>query len=272
MQKLMAACFIWFVPLIAVADGPKVGAPYEWPQVSKWLDEPADADDAKGNVVVHWFCSATDACKTDFARLYHLQQTVKVYVIAYIDGTKAHAKRLNPAMEQPEVGATALGPEAKALAKRYGFGKGPGAIVADHHGVVALLAGGSDAELDARDNKIKELSAAIADYQLIAKGPAAVKIGLPFELTLDLQLSSWAMWQADHNLALSLAGPSNIACDPPAKIRVTRSGLQLRAQISCRVAEIGAYKIDGDVKFSYKTNAAARVGAGSVHWTVNIVP
>src|SRR5882757_5599894 len=75
-----------------------------WPKLD-WLYDVPSPSDAAGKIVIHWFCALKlPACVDDLARIVTLRETGKVYIVAYINGTKEQAKKLDPIRESEGVG------------------------------------------------------------------------------------------------------------------------------------------------------------------------
>jgi hypothetical protein len=89
--------------------------------------------DAAGKVVVHWFCAPkVAACTDDLARITTLKENSnRVYVIAYINGTKRDAQKLDPIRESEASGA-ARWPSARTSRRCSEAGHhGAGVLVVD---------------------------------------------------------------------------------------------------------------------------------------------
>jgi hypothetical protein len=74
--------------LPAVGDSFGLSGPGSWPKLD-WLYDLPSPGDAAGKVVIHWFCAPKlVGCTDDLARIVTLKEAGRVYVIAYINGTK----------------------------------------------------------------------------------------------------------------------------------------------------------------------------------------
>jgi len=164
----------------ALADPPKVGDalelyPAAWGKQTWTMGTPA-ANDAAGKVVVHWFCTPkVSACSDDLARLVTLRENGGVYIVAYINGTGAAAKKLDPIRESEGVGrgTVATGAGVKKLFKTLGIAKGPYSVIVDVDGKVkAITTSGDVNELDARDAMVTQLVQAVKPYTVTNEGPA----------------------------------------------------------------------------------------------------
>ncbi len=119
------------------------GAP-DWPQKLDWLYDRPSFKDATGKVVLHWFCVAkVSGCVDDLARVITLKENAKVYVIAYIDGAKGDAKKLDPIRGEEGVGrgTVAFGKNATSLIRRLGV-TGPVSVVVGIDNKVAFVSTG----------------------------------------------------------------------------------------------------------------------------------
>src|SRR4029079_16248243 len=76
---------------------PQNGLP-GWPDDLLWLYDAPSFPDSAGKIVVHWFRAPKVAtCTDDLARIITLKENnPRVYVIAYVNGSKAQAQKLDP--------------------------------------------------------------------------------------------------------------------------------------------------------------------------------
>jgi hypothetical protein len=271
MRNLALAAFVLGIlsSTAARADIPKVGDPMAWPTVKKfWLDDPPNASDAAGKVVVHWYCSAKIAeCKDDLARLVEMRESnAKVYVIAYISDAKSKrtAKKLDPIREDVGTGAVAYGKEVDRLGATIGLPAG-GSIVQDVDGKVALVAPSTDPEfLDKRDAKVKELIAAIKEYSASSKGPSQVKVNEKFSLEVSITLASWLVTSTKSPLEFTLTAPANISCTKTklGDKDVKMDARSISASFSCTAQKGGSYELSASLRFGFETPTKA-TGVGS---------
>ena len=253
----------------ARADIPKVGDPMAWPTVKKfWLDDPPNAADAAGKVVVHWYCSAKIAeCKDDLARLVEMRESnAKVYVIAYISDAKSKrtAKKMDPIREDVGTGAVAYGKEVDRLGATIGLPAG-GSIVQDVDGKIALVAPSTDPEfLDKRDAKVKELVDAIKEYASTSKGPSQVKVGERFSLDVSITLASWLTTSSKQPLEFTLTAPANVTCTSTklGTKDVKMDARSISASFSCTASKAGSYEMSASLRFGFETPTKA-TGVGS---------
>lgn len=271
MRNLAVAAFALGIltSTAAQADIPKVGDPMAWPTVKKfWLDDPPNAADAAGKVVVHWYCSAKVAeCRDDLARLVEMRESnAKVYVIAYISDAKSKktVKKLDPIREDVGTGAVAYGKEVDRLGATIGLPAG-GSIVQDVDGKVALIAPSTDPEfLDKRDAKVKELIAGIKEYTSTSKGPSQVKVGEKFSLDVSISLASWLTTTTKSPLEFSLTAPANITCTSTklAAKDVKMDARTITAAFYCTAGKAGSYELSASLRFGFETPTKA-TGVGS---------
>jgi len=245
-----------------------------WPKLDWLYDVPAQ-NDAAGKIVIHWFCAPkVAACTDDLARLIKLKETGRVYVIAYINGTKPQAKKLDPIRESEGVGrgTVAFGRGATKLMKDLGVA-GPASIVVDVDGKVQLVATGtSPAELDARDAKATAAISAIKEYVSLPDGPTQVKAGDKFQLSISIKLASWLKYSDKSPRELQVTMPSDIKCDA-----TTLKGDQIKiadklltATITCSGPR-GIYEARGELRFGYDVlGGGAGIGAESAKWKFEI--
>ncbi len=255
------------------------GAP-DWPQKLEWLYDVPSFKDATGKIVLHWFCAPKiAACTEDLARVVTLkEQNGRVYVIAYINGTKADAKKLDPIRAEEGVGrgTVAFGRNVGSMMKRRGI-PGPVSIVAGIDNKVAFVTTGSGpADLDARDAKVISLARAIKDYTTSSDGPKLVKPGEKFQLAMTIKLAPWLKFSKRTPAEFKLTVPPDIKCDA-----TTLRGNQLRladpttmiAQVSCSGSK-GVYETRGAITFGYDNPIAGGTGLGTdgAGWKFEIKP
>ena len=254
-----------------------LGGTASWPKLDWLYDVPA-LNDAAGKVVIHWFCGAkVKTCVDDLARIVTLKENSRVYVVAYIDGTKAQAKKLDPIRESEGVGrgTVAFGPNVTKMMKQMSI-TGPASVVVDLDGKVALVAtGSSPAELDARDKKVGEIIATIKEYVAVpSESPQSVKPGESFTLSLSIKLSSWLKYSTRSPSEFKLTAPPDFKCDAKelkgTQLKIT--GQTLTASVSC-TAPKGIYEARGDLRFSYEDPSnAAGIGNEGAKWKFEVKP
>ncbi len=251
------------------------GAP-GWPIKLDWLYDAPSHNDASGKIVLHWFCSPkVPACADDLARVVTLKEnTNRVYVVAYINGHKGKAKKLDPIRESEGVGrgTLAFGKHVTAMFKKLAI-VGPVSIVVDVDGKVALVStGSSPAELDARDAKVNALTSAIKEYTTSSEGPKLVKVNERFQLMIAVKLASWLKYSKTTPMEFKLTAPKELKCDA-----TTLRGDQLKivdqaltAQVGCSGPK-GSYEVRGQVSFGYTTpSSGAGLGTESANWKFEI--
>jgi hypothetical protein len=252
---------------------PIEGTP-SWPKLD-WLYDVPSPSDAAGKVVVHWFCAPkAQACPDDLARIVTLRETGRVYVIAYINGTKQQAQKLDPIRESEGVGrgTVAYGRFATKLMKDLAV-TGPASVVVDVDGKVQLVTtGASPAELDARDTKVNAAIAAIKDYVSSSEGPKEVKPGDKFQLSIAIKLASWLKYSAKSPMEMSLTVPPDIKCDATTlkgeQLKV--ADRQLTATVNCSGPH-GIYEARGELRFGYDApSGSTGIGAESARWKFEI--
>lgn len=277
----VASLAVASAPLLANADTKKSPAPpppplpkvgdyirdhSAWPAL-EYLYQPPSATDATGKVILHWFCSPkTQACIDDLARVVTLKENTNVYVIAYINGTKAEAQKLDPIRGSEGVGrgTVAYGKGVTTLMKSFSVIPGPMSILEDAEGKVAFEANSGDpGQLDARDAKVAELQKSMRNFTSRTEGPKeAVKAGDKFVLSLTIKLATYLKYTAGSG-DFKLTAPADIKCDQTAikgdQLKV--DGNTITIQLNCTAAK-GVYEARGDVQFRY-TNTAGATGLGN---------
>ena len=262
------------LPAVGDAFGLSGGA--GWPKLDWLYDVPA-ASDAAGKVVIHWFCAPrVAACPDDLARLVTLRDSGKVYIVAYINGTKPQAQKLDPIRESEGVGkgTVAFGRGATRLMKDLGT-SGPLSIVVGVDGKVWLVTtAATPADLDARDAKVGAAIAAIKDYVATSDGPKVVKPGDKFQLAMTIKLASWLKYGDRARMALDITAPPDIKCDA-IKLRgdqVKVDDKLLSAAVTCSGPR-GIYEARGTLQFEYDApGGGTGIGAESTEWKFEIKP
>jgi hypothetical protein len=260
--------------LPAVGDDLGLTGTPSWPKLDWLYDVPAPSD-AAGKVVIHWFCAPkVAACSDDLARIVTLKENGRAYVIAYINGTKAQAQKLDPIRESEGVGrgTVAYGRGATKLMKQLGL-TGPASIVVDVDGKVQLVTTGpSPAELDARDAKANAAIAAIKEYVATPEGPTQVKAGDKFQLSIGIKLAAWLKYSDKSPMEMAVTVPPDIKCDA-----TTLRGEQIKladklltATVTCSGPR-GTYEARGELRFGYDApGGGTGLGAESARWKFEI--
>lgn len=244
-----------------------------------WLYDVPSTSDSAGKVVIHWFCGPkVKACTDDLARLVTLKENAsRVYIVAYIAGTKAQAKKLDPIRESEGVGrgTLAFGKGPTTLMKQMEI-TGPASVIVDVDGKVAMVTtSGDPAALDMRDQKVVSLARAIKDYTTSSsKPPVDTKPGAKFSLSMTVNLSPWIKPSTKTPTEFKLTAPPDFACDAKElkadQIKV--EGQTLTATVTC-TAPRGAYEARGELRFGYQDAAgAAGLGTDSTAWKFDIKP
>ena len=249
----------------------------DWGKMQYLYDAPS-AKDAAGKVVLHWFCQAkVQACVDDLARVITLRDTGKVYIVAYINASSAaEAKKLDPIRESEGVGkgTVAFGKSVAVLDKAFSI-NGPASFVSDVDGKVQLVSTGSDAAaLDARDAKVAELEKAIKDYTSTKDGPATVKPGEKFTLSLKINLSNWLTYSTSQPRQFDITMPKDIKCDAVSlkgdQLKI--DGHTLTAAVSCSGPK-GNYEARGTLRFGYDAPSGSGFGnVDGIVWKFEIKP
>lgn len=222
----------------------------DWPKLT-WMYDSPSTNDAAGKIVIHWFCAPRIAsCKGDLDRLISLRDTNHVYIVAYINGGQADAKKLDPIRESEGVGrgTVAFGPNVAKLAKQLGVTEG--AIVVDVDGrVKAVTTSGDLNELDARDKVVTGLIDAIKVYTASYDSPKTAKPNEKFPMTIKISLAAWLKFKADAP-SFALTVPKDVKCDKATKVE----GNTLTATATC-TAPKGVYEAQGKVSWGYTAQA-----------------
>jgi hypothetical protein len=247
------------------------GAP-AWPQKIEWLYDIPSFKDATGKVAIHWFCSPkVPACVDDLARLVNTKENSnRVYVVAYINGNKAQAKKLDPIRESEGVGRGTLAFGAN-VGKIFKMMKivGPVSIIVDVDGKVAqVTTGSSPAELDARDAKVTTLTTAIKEYTVEASGPKTVKPSEKFTLKLSVKLAGWLKHSTKTPREFKVMLPKDVTCDASSlkgdQVKIVDQ--TLTGAVTCS-GKPGTYEIRGNLSFGYDTpNGGAGMGTESTNF------
>ena len=245
-----------------------------WPKVT-WLYDIPSFKDATAKVVVHWFCSPkAAACVDDLARVVTMKENSnRVYVIAYIDGNKKQAKKLDPIRESEGVGrgTVAYGPGVTKLFKQLKVAA-PASVIVDVDGKVSqVIIGSSPAELDARDAKVNALTAAIKEYSLTSEGPKSPRAGEKFTFKISVKLASWVKHSTKTPREFKVMTPKEIACDATTLRgdQVKIEGQTLTGAVTCS-APRGSYEVRGQLSFGYDAPAGAGLGTESANWKFEI--
>jgi hypothetical protein len=250
----------------------EVGTP-AWPKMDWMYDAPNPADLA-GKVVVHWFCGIkVKECKDDLARLVALRDAGKVYVIAYLDATKAQVKQLDPINGSEGVGRGTLawGRGPIKLMKDMGI-KGPMSVVVDVDGKIAMVSQGSTAtDFDARDAKVNELITRIKDYTWSANDPKTAAPNDKFQLAVTVKLAPWLHYSTSEPITFAFTQlPRDVKCDATklAGDQIKVDGQTATATVSCS-APFGSYEARGEIHFSYIAPAGGTgLGTEGAGWKI----
>jgi len=261
--------------LPAAGDGFALEGGPGWPAKLDWLYDVPSANDAAGKVVIHWFCAPKiPACTDDLARIVTLKEAGRVYIVAYINGTKAQAQKLDPIRESEGVGrgTLAYGRFATKLMKDLHI-TGPASIVVGVDGKVQLVTTTpAPADLDARDAKVNQAIAAIKEYVASNDGPKVVKPGDKFQLTMSIKLASWLKYSDKTPMELDITVPGDIKCDAT-KLRGDQlkvADKQLTATVTCSGPR-GIYEARGELRFGYDApGGGTGLGAESTQWKFEI--
>jgi hypothetical protein len=264
-------------PLPAVGGSLPINGVEGWP-AALWMYDNPNPKDAAGKVVVHWFCAPKVAgCTDDLARVISLKENnSSVYVIAYINGTKDQAKKLDPIRGSEGVGrgTVAFGPNVTKWFKAQAM-TGPVSIVVDVDNKVQLVTQSTQpADLDARDAKVKALTSAIKTHSTVFKGPSTVKAGEKFELSMTVTLSSWLIYskKPGTHYEWKAMTPADVKCDNTSLKgdQLQASGQNLTVKMSCSGPR-GSYEATGQIQFGYDVpSGATGLGADGGKWKFEI--
>ena len=265
------------LPSVGEALAPN-GAP-GWPQKLEWLYDVPSFADATGKIVLHWFCvPKIAACTDDLARVVTLKEnTPRLYIIAYVSGARADAKKLDPIRESEGVGrgTVAFGRSAMALIKRMSVAGPVSVVVGIDNKVAFATTGTSPADLDARDAKVAALASGIKDYTTSSDGPKLVKPADKFRLSMTIKLAPWLKYSRRTVPEFKLMAPSDIKCDAAARrgdqIKVTDQAMV--AEVSCSGPK-GVYELRGTITFGYDNpiGGGAGLGTDGATWRFEIKP
>jgi hypothetical protein len=266
----------------AFADPPKAGDtlelyPAAWGKQTWGMGVPS-ANDAAGKVVIHWFCTPkVTECTDDLARLVTLRENGGVYIIAYINGSGAAAKKLDPIRESEGVGrgTVATGAGVKKLFKQLGIAKGPMSIIVDVDGKVkAVTTSGDVNELDARDTVVKQLVEAVKPYTVSNSGATTGNPASKLAFTIRIQLAPWLTFSKKTPMDFSFQGANEIKCDAKKLTgdQLKVDGKTLTATVTCSAPK-GSYQARGDLRFGYESPSGAQgLGAETASWKFEIKP
>lgn len=251
-------------------------------KVDYLYDSPSETD-ATGKVVVHWFCSTRPkavgtACAEDLARLVAVKEAgTRTYIVAYVNGTKTDAKKLDPIRESEGVGrgTVAFGKHIQTWTKKQKL-TGPLSVIVDVDGKIAhITAAGTPADLDARDRKVGELARRIKEYTFTSDGPSKAQPGTKFPLQVSVKLAPWLKFTTKQAPELKVTVANDIKCDATTlrgeQIKI--EGGNLTATVSCSGPQ-GSYEARATLTFSYEGPAGAAMGLGqeSANWKFVITP
>jgi hypothetical protein len=260
--------------LPAVGDALAITGTAAWPRLDWLYDVPAP-NDAAGKVGIHWFCAPrVPACTDDLARIVTIKENGRAYVIAYINGSRAQARKLDPIRESEGVGrgTVAFGRGATRLMKQLGI-TGPASIVVDVDGkVVHATTSGAPADLDARDAKVAAAIGAIKEYVASSEGPTQAKPGEKFALSMSVKLASWLGYSTKSPTQLTVTVPPDFKCDATTLTgdQIKLVDKQLTATVTCSGPR-GIYEARGELRFGYDApGGATGIGAESAKWKFEI--
>jgi len=260
--------------LPAVGDQLPITGTAAWPKLD-WLYDVPSPTDVAGKVVIHWFCAPkVQACTDDLARIVTLKENGKVYIIAYINGTKAQAQKLDPIRESEGVGrgTVAFGRGATKLMKDLAI-TGPASIVVDVDGKVQLVTtSASPGDLDARDAKVNASIVAIKEYVSTPDGPKTAKPGDKFQLSMAIKLASWLKYSDKTPMEFKLTVPPDIKCDATSLKgdQLKLADKLLTAAVTCSGPH-GIYEARGELRFGYDApGGGTGIGAESAKWKFEI--
>jgi len=291
-RLLCAALAIASVATTAAADPkappvpaqvPTVGASLDlagagWPKMD-WLYDAPSAKDAAGKVIVHWFCAPKLAgCSDDLARMIALRDAGRVYIVAYINGTKVDAKKLDPIRDSEGVGrgTVAFGKGPTLLMKQLGF-VGPVSVVVGADGNVAqVVTTGAADQLDARDKLVGTLVAGIKDFTVAKNGPTSGIAGQPFNLELVVSLATWLRYANGAEPAqMTISVPKTITCDATTlgADKLVVNGQTMTGTVHC-TAPRGSYEARAEIRFGYENSGGggAGIGTDAGDWKFTIAP
>lgn len=268
----------------AAAQGmPKVGDALplagagDWPKQT-WMYNAPSANDAAGKIVIHWFCTPrVSECVDDLARIVTMREGGGVYVVAYINGTQAQAKKLDPIRESEGVGhgTVASGAGVKKLFKQLGIAKGPASIVVDLEGKVKVVTTSGDInELDSRDSIIKGLVESVKAFTTTNEAPKTAKPGEKLVFKLTVQLANWLTFSKTSPMEFTFQAAKDVKCDRTTLKReqLEIEGRTLTAKVTC-TAPKGVYQARGEIRFGYDSpNGATGLGNDGATWNFTVAP
>ena len=248
-----------------------------WPKMD-WMYAAPSPKDSAGKVIVHWFCAPKlQACTDDLARLIALRDAGHVYIIAYINGTKVDAKKLDPIRESEGVGrgTVAFGKGATLLMQQLGYA-GPASVVVGADQKISFVStNGAADQLDARDKEVAKLAAGIKDFVVQKNGPTSGKAGQPFTLELVVNLASWLKFSNQPEApVMTVSVPKDIKCDATTLSgdKLVVANQTLTGTVHC-TAPRGSYEARAEVRFGYATpGGAAGIGTDAGDWKFTIAP
>jgi hypothetical protein len=250
------------------------GGPY-WPKLD-WLYDVPSPSDAGGKIVVHWFCALrVKECADDLARLIALRDTGHVYIVAYIDGPKYDAGKLDPIRESEGVGrgTVAYGAGASKLARQLGVAAKPASIIVDVDGKVAAVSiGGAADVLDNRDATVNKLAGNIRAFTTSFESPAKIKAGDRFSLKVAVRLASWLAFAPP--LKFDLTAPKDLQCNARTLSgdQLVIEGQNLVAVVTCS-APAGVYEAQGHISFQYTLpTKETGIGEDGTTWKFQVTP
>ncbi len=248
-----------------------------WPKMD-WMYESPSPKDSAGKVIVHWFCAPKlQACTDDLARLIALRDAGRVYIIAYINGTKVDAKKLDPIRESEGVGrgTVAFGKGPTLLMKQLGF-SGPASVVVGADQKIAFVStNGATDQLDARDQAVTKLAGGIKDFVTQKNGPTGGKAGQPFNIELVVNLASWLKFSNQPEApVMTISVPKDIKCDATTLSgdKLVVANQTLTGTVHC-TAPRGSYEARAEIRFGYATpGGAPGIGTDAGDWKFTITP
>ena len=245
--------------------------PASWGKLD-WLYDAPNATDAAGKIVIHWFCKPrVQACVDDLSRLIALRDTGKVYIVAYLDGSKTEIKKLDPINGSEGVGrgTVSWGRGPSKLMKDMAV-ISPTSVVVDVDGkVTSVTIGGAMSDLDARDTKVNELAGKIKEYTWSANDPKTAAVNEKFQLSMTVKLAPWLKYSATP-MSFALTGPKDLKCDSTrlAGDQIKLDGNTATATVTC-TAPFGSYEARGEIRFSYDApGGGTGLGTEGAGWKV----
>jgi hypothetical protein len=250
-----------------------------WP-AAQWLYDSPSAKDALGKVTIHWFCAPKlVGCSEDLARLTTLKErSPSVYIVAYIDGTKPQAQKLDPIRGSEGVGrgTVGFGPAITKFFKALAITNAVSFVVDTDNKVQHVSVGTNPSDLDTRDAKVNALVGAIKLHTVAATGPAKVKANEKFELVFTVKLASWLTFSAKPNALYewSASFPKDIKCTNTSLKgdAMKGSGQSLVIKMACSGPR-GSYEGTAQIQWAYDTpSGASGLGADGGRWKFEITP